>query len=116
MKLFLNVPSAVRMTFILPSLENMDKSAKLTLFALQLIYRLKAYRPSQKQKEKSEKNRLAYEQTKNATEKKQQEKQERIQTEKDTKWKNMTPEQKKKEKDLQEKRAKNNMKKKFKVR
>ena len=43
-----NRPGALRVNFVLPKEDMMEKSDRYTLFVLHLIDKLKTYRPSQK--------------------------------------------------------------------
>lgn len=116
MKTFLNSPLALKMNFIMPDENNMALSTAMSQMTLKLIDKLKTYRPSQKAKDASAKNRMGYDAVVGKDEEKEEENRERLKKAKEEKWNALTKEQQARAKELEDKRAKQKMVKKFKVR
>lgn len=117
MKTFLNSELALKMNFILPDQGNMALTTAMSQLTLKFIDKLRAFRPSQKAKDASAKNRMGYEAVvaKDDTEK-EEENREKLRVAKEEKWNSLSKEQKKRAQELEEKRQRQKMVKKFKVR
>ena len=92
----------------------MEKSASYTTLVLQLIDKIRTFRPSNKYIQKAEKERLGLDVLMTKDSEKENENLERIRGEKEKKWEKMTPEQKKKQQEIEEKRFKKKFMKKVK--
>jgi len=115
-KTFLNSPLAIKMNFILHNEQDMPLTAAMSQLTMKLVDKLKSFRPSQKAKDASDKNRLGYEAVVAKDEDKEEENRARIAKAKEDKFNSMTAEEKVRARELDEKRANKKMIKKFKVR
>lgn len=106
---------AIRATFVLPKIKDMERTTAITHFMIKLADRLANYRVPGKLMPALASVRATFEAKRESNEDQRVEHQEKLKKEKEEKWAKMTPKERKKAMEKEEKRNKNRMMKKMKV-
>jgi hypothetical protein len=96
----------MRAKFVLPKAKEMELSAEFSQFMIRTIDKVSNYKINQKLKVKLVKLRTEFESKRVANQEKQKETEERLRREKEEKWANMTPKERKKAMEVEAKRMK----------
>lgn len=114
-KTFSNEPLAMKIVFVLPSIDKMSQSQFFTEYVLKQIEKIRTYRPSQKSKDDAQNNRNGMNIQTTEDKEKEEERLDKIRDDKAAKYNSMSLAEKKKYDETQEKRFKSKMQKKIKM-
>ena len=105
----------MRATFVLPKVKDFEQTLEISKFVMKMVDRISTYKVTPKLHQNLMKLRANYESKREANQEKKKANEERLRREKEEKWANMTPKERKRAQEIEAKRARNRGMRKMKV-